>query len=292
MVGLFSFPDPAMAIDLTSVSSTIENIVDAESPVLGSLLSAKLKERVPDWDPAIFQVRSLRAFIEKYIPTVDVVGRAGMDVIYAVKGSTAASTTKNVDSFGGNPWRAWMSPNGPHALAIDKSGCQIRLVPRGTTVSDGEILVLPASSQVHLEAARSFLSQLPDPVQAELKPIVERAADDWWQEWMGKLRGTAYLADWSTFRHKQLEICLIRRLQSDGMSETSADRVLRLIQEQSAANRASKNPPAMRKNITADDAFLRQVVLAAIQDMTAAELRDLRLPLGRVLDALAAKGRV
>ncbi len=278
-----------MSGNVQEIGSAIKEIVEASGQIPGSRLSTALKARVPGWSPADFRLRSLREFIATHVTDVVVAGRSGMDVIYALAGAVPAAPIVATPPMAEvDFWRVWVSPNSPHALAVDRTGVGILAVPRRGAVSSSQLLLEPPGVDVHRDVAKAFLATVPPPLQASLKAVLDSRSDAWWQAWLRELRGTEHLSGWNTFRRQQLEDRLAAVLREAGLEQTSVDGVLNLIRERHVV--AS---PRSRRTISGGSAFhdgdtaLRRLVIEAAQRMSAAELRELRLPLGIVLDVLA-----
>jgi len=278
-----------MSEDVRGIASTIKEIVEEGGQVHGSRLSAALKGRFPSFSPADFNSRSLREFIATHVTDVVVTGRSGMDVVYGLGGAAStvplatAPLPAEVDF-----WRVWVSPNSPHALAVDRTGTEIRAISRREPVSSGQLRVDPVGVDAHREVAKAFLSNVPLPLQERLRAVLISSSETWWRDWLREIRGTGKLVEWNAFRRRQLEDLLAARLRDAGLTEVAAERVLELVRERHAS--AGPHPRRAPLGLYAPDdvAAIRRVVTEAAQHMSVSELRELRLPLGLVLDALAA----
>ncbi|MGA7123423.1 MAG: hypothetical protein WBY94_25190 [Polyangiaceae bacterium] len=280
-----------MSGTVEEIASTIKKIVEDSGQILGSRLSTELKVRVPGWDPADFGLRSLREFVTTHVEDVVVAGRSGMDVLYALKRSVLESPTPStapppeVDF-----WRVWVSPNSPHALAVDRIGAALSAVPRGSAVPSSQVLVEPPGVDAHRDVAKAFLPRVPEPLRAKLRAVLDSPSEAWWQAWLRELRGTEYLSTWNTLRRQQFEDRLAARLTEASLDQTSIEGVLKFVRERHAAAL-----PRSRRSIAVEvslrdgeDAAIRRLVIEAVHRMSASELRELRLPLGIVLDALGS----
>lgn len=280
-----------MSGTVQEISTAIRSIVASAGQVPGSRLSAALKERAPSWRPADFGARSLREFVAANVVGVVVVGRAGMDVIYGLDGAEvpASSDTGHPPSVQPDFWRIWVSPNSPYVLVVDRASAVLRAVPRGTTTTQEEVLLEPPAVAVHRSIAMEFLGRVPDEMRARLQGLLERAPDGWWQAWMRELRGSPLLSAWSGFRREALESRLRSLLLAGTMSEASSALILEAVRRRhlEAPPRPGWARPLASPESAPEGEGLRRVVLDAVSKMSSAELRDLRLPLGLVLDALA-----
>jgi hypothetical protein len=127
---------------------------------------------------------------------------------------------------------------------------------------------------------------MPDDLKPRLQSALELTTDQWWQQWLRELRGSEHLAQWNAFRRRRLEGALTDRLRNAGLSELKAESILYSVRERHAA--ATERKRAQRSPSAEEGAALRKVAIAAIERMSTAELRELKLPLGIVLDAVNA----
>ena len=280
-----------MGGSVQEISDAIRSIVASGGQLPGSRLSAALKVRLPQWNPADFGARSLREFVADNVKGVVVVGRAGMDVLYGLEGAEATSSPDVATLPVSQPdfWRIWVSPNSPFALVVDRTNATPHAVPRGASAAEGQVLLEPPSVEVHRSVARKFLTTVTDEARVRLQGILDQSIETWWRSWLRELRGSPLLASWNAFRCDEFENRLRSQLHAASMSEASIDRVLAVIRERriEAPQRLRRWTQQMSAERT-DGEDLRRVVLEAVRRMSVAELRDLRLPLGIVFDVVAS----
>ena len=152
------------------IAKTINNLVSARKPISGSQLAPLVKETVSNWNPSQFGVRNLREFIAKYVPSVEVVSRLGLDVVYAPIGSVQ-DQPKAAMPVVGSPdfWRVWVSPNSPYLLVVDRANAKLRAINRGDqSIGATEMFLESPSVDVHREIAHAFVSSVPSEQQARL----------------------------------------------------------------------------------------------------------------------------
>lgn len=283
-----------MSASVQEISNAIRDIVAAGGQVPGSRLSAELKERSPGWTPAEFGFRSLRKFVDAHVPGVVVVGRSGMDVMYGLTGSepppARSPGVAQVPTSDPDFWRIWVSPNSPFALVVSRAGADIKAVRRGESPAPaGHLLLEPPGIDVHRSIARHFLETVPEDLKARLLAALEKSSDSWWQTWLRELRGSAHLGGWNTFRRSAFENRLREQLSAAAVSERDIEHALAAIRDRHLAVAPRKRRASPGVDVSSADVdALRRVVLDAVQQMSPAELRDLRLPLGVVLDVLAS----
>jgi len=278
-----------MSGNVHEVTSILKDIVAKAGQIPGTQLSALLRARVPEWSPTTFGVRNLREFVASHVSGVIEAGRSGMDVVYAPEGTALMSTPSAPDATTQvDFWRVWSSPNGPHALVVDSMGPTLRVVPRGGPVESGQVLLEPPAVDFHRRIAEEFLPSLSVDLRSKLQGVIDDTSKRWWQDWVRELRGTEYLGVWNAFRRQKLEERLSLQLRTTGFAPAAIDRLLKTIREQHVLAR-----PRARRTVDEtfhrqdDAATLQRVVTEAVQRMSITELRELRLPVGIVLDVLA-----
>lgn len=274
-----------MSGNVQEVESAIKDLVGAAGRIHGSRLSSLLKERVPSWSPAAFDVRSLREFVTTHVPGVAVVDRSGMDVVYALVGTGATEPSgTQPEPAQVDLWRVWVSPNSPYILVLDRENQALRTVPRGGPVGPSEVRLEPPTEAIHREVAKEFLATLPPALHPKLLAALESPTAHWWQGWVRELRGTGHLDSWNGFRRGLFELHLAARLRDANLDDTAVVGALGRIRD-SKHLAPMRIRSAGRSGPHQDD--LHRVVFEAVQRLSIAELRELRLPVGIVLDVLA-----
>lgn len=263
------------------VIEAVKRLVAGAGEVLGSKLAIDLKSEVPAWRAEEFGARSLREFIESNVDGVLVVGRSGMDVVYGTSVSkdnspaVAAKAEPVADA-----WRAWVSPNSPYALAFKIANGNPVLIKRAANVPEGHVRIKPTTVEEHRAIARDFLNKVAEPAQDTLRAIVELPDDQWWRRWLAELKKLGDLTTWNSFRHMRLRELLKDRLADSALGETA-----RSI---AAENVGQRSQPRLKKRDRVPQARndVRAVVAAVIEKMSDDDLRELKLPVGLVLDIL------
>jgi hypothetical protein len=283
-----------MSGTVQELAAAIQEIVASEGQIRGSHLAQAVRNRFPGWRPTDSGTRNLRDFVVSQVPGVCELGRSGMDVIYGPSG--AEPPVQIAPPPPGSPtdlWRVWVSPNSPLVLAVDRAAGTAQAVPRRSPAEPTQCLLEPPSATEHRKIAQEFLSRVPAPLQEQLSTIVESATATWWQAWLNRLRGTEHLAPWNEFRRARLESSLRQRLAEASIAADTADNIVKLVRESHAAAPTRGEWRLARTVIPEDESgqSIRRVVALAVQRMSTAELRELRLPLGIVLDVLASKSR-
>lgn len=266
--------------DKTEVVAAIRRLVAEAGEIQGSKLALALKAVVPDWNAADFGARSLRDFVISSVEDVAVAGRSGMDVVYAISAPNKPASIDARPESAADPWRAWVSPGSPFALAFHHAGGNAMLIERTASPPDAHIRIEPTSVEEHRAIAREFLDHLALPRRAALQEIVESPDEQWWRSWLGELKKLDELASWNTFRHARLLELLVTRLEAAGFDEETRRAVAEAV-KQSRQRRPSRRNSAQRSRTE-----LSVVVAAVIRKMSDEDLRHLKLPIGLVMDVL------
>lgn len=265
-----------------AVAEAIRDIVSTSGSILGSRLSAEIGKRFPGWKPAHVGAQSLKEFVAAHLKDVRILGRAGMDVRYGLQGVESQSDPRDV-----NFWRVWVSPNSSYSLVVDLPRRLLRAITRPSDAKPGEILLERPSPEMHKEIARAFCSELPPGLQEALKGTLDDLADKyWWQTWVRQLKGTEHIEEWNNFRRLKLEEIFSTHLQSIGATQQEITGVLRCIREQATTRLPEKGNAGDFLELDSEG-MLRHIISEVVQRMSVADLRDLKLPIGTVLDVLA-----
>lgn len=269
---------------MTEKSEVIEavwRLVAEAGEILGSKLAMDLKAAIPDWSAEDFGARSLRDFIVSNVDGVFVAGRSGMDVVYSTsppKDGQPAGAAKAEPAA--DAWRAWVSPNSPFALAFNTANGNTVLIKRAESVPEGHVRIEPTTVEEHRAIARDFLGSVAEPARDTLRAIVDSPDEQWWRRWLAELEKMGDLATWNTFRHERLRELLKARLDASGLDETARITAAGTVaQSRQPRSRKRSRTPQTRNDV-------RAIVAAVIEKMSEEDLRDLKLPVGLVLDVL------
>ena len=153
--------------------------------------------------------------------------------------------------------------------------------------AEPEVRIDAPDVDAHRAIARQFLSQIGASEQAPFLAALEQHSEHWWQAWLAALRRTTHLKTWQHFRQQALQRTLSEALDRQSFSAEIKSRILEQVQRTRPAGSTWKLDRAPTLAFEAlDDQRTRQLALAVIGRMNGAEIRQLRLPLGRVIDAL------
>jgi len=300
-----------MSGSVEEVANVVYGLVSTQVQVSGSRLAQAIKARFPEWHVSSAGARTLREFIATHVSGVVEVGRSGLDVIYGLKAATLPGVAleagsplagskpfsgggdgrQPIPNQGADYWRVWVSPNSPFAIAIDRATGAAEVVRREASPSEEKALLESPSVSDQKAIAKDFLSEVVEPIlRGRLEAILaEPSQGPWWLRWGKDLRGTDQLANWNRFRRLRMEGLLRTKLGEAGISEELAAKVLDLVRDRHEQVVPKRIPSAPSEKVgrEAAEEELRQLVVRVVKGMSVADLRELRLPLGLVVDALA-----
>jgi hypothetical protein len=243
-----------------------------------------LKAIVPEWSAEVYGVRSLRDFIAQHVQGVQITGRSGMDVVYA--SGTLSTRVGASPAIEAEPWRIWVSPNSPYVLAVNAENGGVVGLPRSSETPDGHKRLEPAPSAEHRSIAAAFAEQTVAAVKERLAEVATLPDGPWWQRWQNEVRAAGLLRDWNAFRHENLRSKLHGRLAELGVDASVVDRAFTTICGSTAVGRRPLSQTRAPLSHSGESTFARAIALQVIGRMSDQDIRELRLPLGLVLDAL------
>lgn len=269
----------------SEVANAIRTIVNSSGEVLGSRLALQLKAVVPEWSAEVYGVRSLRDFIAQHVQGVQIAGRSGMDVVYA--SSTLSTRVGASPAIEAEPWRIWVSPNSPYVLAVNAEIGAVVGLPRSSETPNGHKRLEPATSAEHRSIAAAFAEQTEASVKELLAEVATLPDGLWWQRWQDEVRASGLLPEWNAYRHENLRSKLRGRLAELGVDASVVDRAYTTICGSTVVGRRTPSQTREPLRHSGESTFAREIALRVIGRMTDQDIRELRLPLGLVLDALA-----
>ena len=264
-------------------------ILDAvrDRPIQGSQLAQLIRAQYPDWSAEVCGARNLRDYVERLVDGAGVVGRSGMDVVYGITNPGGASTDPmpaETPATEVNLWRIWVSPNSPYALSIDKASGVVSQVNRSAAATqEGALRLEPAPFKIHEAVARDFAARIHD--ERDISLPSTGGPDGWWFDWQKALKGLGLDASWHEHRASSLETALETALAELGLSDEAKEMAFaRIVEDRSIRRRSAASHASERTGSRTD---LEAIALAAIPKMSSSDLRELKIPLGIVLDVLA-----
>lgn len=304
--------------DLLEIGAAVRHFVEANGAQPGSVIGAYLGKSF-NFFARSRGFPSLTAFVREYVPSLRPVSQVGSDIVWGF--SNGEHENSDISEV---VWQAVTSPNSARRVAV------LVHLPTGQwasrTVPDGEVIaglnppvlmgvspeqmvpndpewrrVFPLSTADHEELAKRFLEREDlGTLRAALEDALQKPR--WWMRWRQVLSTRSDLLQvWLDERSRSIHELLQRTLESFGMQPDVVERALSVPAPRQTTNDAkwgSAPPLSQQADRTrahplrefSEEAILRSVATATVARLSAAELRELRLPLGAVLDALRENG--
>ena len=281
-----------MKYPVESLKSHITNTVGAaKQGVLGTDLMTAVRANFPEFAPSDYGCTNLRDFIRRLVPEVVPSGRRGMDYVYAFgrEGDVPVSPTSEKAPGDIPPstelsvWKTFSNPNGVFKLYANKEDGRLCVCPPRATPPDGfSVEVPPLSAEKHIEIAKDYIVSLSDEAQRDrLRQFLDKP--QWWVPLYHAIQKENLAADWNVVRRKRIVMELRDALTAagvpvGGLEAQLVDRI-----------RTTPKPVAVARQLRGavrSDLNLRAIAATIIQNMSLAELRELRVSLGDVFDAL------
>jgi hypothetical protein len=146
----------------------------------------------------------------------------------------------------------------------------------------------------HQRIAGDFLegvADIPELARESLAQLVAAGAPGWWTRLRDRLIELNWGQEWQEFRQQELDRHFERALRDQGIPLGEATSALRQLQASRRALRATNLRPAVQAPSVASDAKEKRraaFLVALFSGLNTDVLRELRVPLGAVLDALDA----
>lgn len=277
---------------MADISGDIVDIV-ANGQVQGGRLGHELRSRHPGWSAADVGARNLRDFIERFVPGVKVVGHAGLDVVYGPSNSEPGSSAlADTAAVGDRPatgnmnlWRIWVSPNSPYAIAVDHETGRVTTMARDGSGNEQIAKLEPASQVMHREIAREFINGLDGSAASRLTTALDAPGDDWWQSWFSEIQSSGLSERWQRHRTSALDAGLKESIKLLQLTDLASELVYEAVCDDRLVRRVTAKsslvPSAVHRSPPSD---LLTIVAAVVQQMSLHDLRELKLPVGLVLD--------
>ncbi len=263
-----------------------------ESPtktIAGGRLAELLKHHLPGFTVGSYGTKSLRAFIRQHLAgKLDEVAKVGADIVYGLPGAIPPQTQVRATSKGRTipqeVLRVYRSPNARFELHANRDTGEIRAQPEGSPIQEPCVRINRATPDFLRQVAKHFTSRMPDDNHDRLMRVLDEYPHAWWPAFSSHLREKNLYPAWAAFKDQQLRSKLEAELCSQGVSHSNTS------DEQDSTLDEERRPPEFpRRAGSGPDEFsddLRDVVIRAVQGLPLSELRNLRLPVGDVYDAL------
>jgi hypothetical protein len=290
------------------VASNISSLIESSrnQKITGVELSVLVRHKFPDFLPDRHGCRNLRGFIQRFAPAITEVGRSGADVVYGVRRSTdtpkssyteVSDTTPPVATpaaIGARPdayisstvWKTFVTPVSPFKLyANTETGAFEVIPPGGESLQSPWVQIPSCSAEVLRQIARDFIASLSDePSQKALESTLTQSGL-WWNNYYSVSQQLGLEWRWKQYRRRRI----VHELESS-LKQHCVPLAGMLA---ASSNRRSTQQPLPARPTTAaglsEDSRLRSLAIEVVRKMQISELRELKVPLGYVIDALTVK---
>lgn len=306
-VGLFRFQNQMgchmLEKSIQKIEAALRNT--GKSEITGALLGELIRREVRDLN--LREVTgihtgpgALRKFIEQHLThCLTRKGNQGSDPVYEIQisGGDAAAEFANQ-----NLWLAFVRTGASEQIFIDSESHTFEVKKSHQEVPDGKLLIENATEQELNNIRTSFVDELAlneSELADQLKVTLPYAI---WSNELKKV-GRHKVKAWSDFRIKKITELFASRLAKLGFEDGIAKKLCQELRDsQNAAHAASlahRNSFVSQKEaaptvsadkaVTVNSISLRDTVVHAVKSMSDAELREIRLPVGAIYDALIGK---
>lgn len=251
---------------------------------------------------------ALSAFVAKYLSqTVTLSGNFGGDLKYSITGHPRSSESLPNPSL----WRTFVSPGSTDSVIVDAVSGQLSVRPRGSMVAQHEYAVETCSVDELRTIMETFVSQFDSEEQTSFNAALP--AEPSYPQWLKCLQGldSRKLEQWSQFRKdgilelfahridgilespKLKAACIASMSASCGANSQSVPRPN--VKPQVNANIRSVGQPQTRLKAFGGTvsqskvSLTRELAQNVVMSMSIEQLRELRVPLGAIIDAISGE---
>ena len=282
---------------IDSIANRISELVQGAKgqQITGAQLAPLLKFYFPEFTSIKYACRNLRDFITKFVPSVVVVGQAGADLIYGPAARQAFQLLPSQPESGGavnesaeldySTWRTFTSPRGVYKLFGHPSTGELKVAGSGEPAPGPPWKeVPPCPAHRHLEIAREFVGSLSDTSHRDLLTRTFSQEQRWYPLYMSNIQQLGLALRWSDFRRRKLFDEMRGCFERLGIPFKFA-RPPSTSRSYATLNRRHEATARVAREGSPEEQ-LRRVAVEVVQGMSLAELRNLTVRLGSVVDAL------
>lgn len=273
--------------------------------ITGALLGELIRKVTPELDlKQIYPAgqKMLTRFTADYFPGyLERKARQGSDIVYSIN----SDGVENGESARYEYWLTFARPNNPIAILADIESTKMTL-SGSTNSSSNTINIQSVSSTELLNFRREFVEGL-DHNKFDSAIYVNSSK---YAEWLEHVRaqGGNLFSEWSAFRIKKLHALFKSRLDILGVPEEQAHNLADLMGR--CQRNAPKRPPIIKaldhsakpestsesfaqpnivdtSSLDSDEIF-KMAILESVRNMSVAEMRELKISAGLMLDAFAS----
>jgi hypothetical protein len=276
------------------IAQFITEKAQTSDELLGSSIGYELKENFPQLDIKK-QFGGLKRFIQDYCSDqIEFVAKRGLDDVYISKSRVvnqerdkAVSLYRMEATTETDLWKAFSNPNYQSVIAINK-GTGDMLVVAPDAELQAELTPVPkVTDEEHRAIARGFVPQSNVYIRQKLASVLDH--QHYWNEWnkvINAQRDGTYRT-WIEWRGQQILNLFQRRLESAHLPDELIKAFVRRMSTKLYRNKstsASLGEHTSPTDVSPSLAHLRELVHAAVDLMSEEELRQIKIPVGVVVD--------
>lgn len=258
--------------------------------VLGAKLGFAITRAFPEVNLKA-QYGGLRPFLERYCSQhVTWTGKRGLDDCYAPASASPESTPRPARDDT-NLWQAFTNPEAAVGIAVNPTAGTV-VVADPKELAPGFLVLAKMTREDHRKIASEFLPQIDSENRAQFQSSL--SSGSFWPQWTSLIASTQlgrYRGQWLAFRFQRICDILRERLNQIGIQEPRTTFFLDLIKDSKRKTSISSTPSRIGKPLSQSQdhaeaiSILRHLAHAAIDGMPEEELRQLRIPLGAIIDS-------
>lgn len=267
-----------------------------EKRITGALFGELVRKTTPELDihsMGLPTKATFSRFIEKFFEGVLFRSqRQGADWLYTI----GRPSTDPIEEPDYDLWRAFVRPNSKVSVGLVEPSNTLILVDREE--SRPETKLIPSVNQEELSGIMAaFVDEETSRGNANL-PDVHQAYPLWTMDL--RERDKVAYRRWTEFRIQRLQLIFSQRLDEAGLEVTRRNHLLELMEQSRNARPAkvtakpaqytvvSRVPAQITQGRATADPELRDLVIRAVMSLSTSELRELKLPVGAMVDAFAS----
>jgi hypothetical protein len=275
-------------------ASLVDQLRDRH-PLLGSKLGLALRQRWPSVSLRL-EFGGLRRFIDDHcFGVISWLGKHGGDDLFGFPGDSPQPAALPQESGGSllTAWDALTRPDFPRFAALNPISGDLITVAAGSVPPEEYRQIDGLSVEDHRSIARDFLAGADERARPRLEAAL--AQPIFWSSWLETLKDVNLWQEWWRSRFVALEKIIKARFAAAGAAPGLSEAVWSHL-KQSRRRDIDVSKPGQRTEaslglhrpagIATELPQLRTIAQLAISLMSDTELRDLRIPLGALADAL------
>jgi len=247
---------------------------------------------------------ALSTFVSKYLSDIlAVAGSAGGDVKYTIAGVSATPYAPSPQSATSSQvWRAFVSPGSSDLVVVNAESGALSLAAHGVSVSAPKFVIEPCSAAELQGFMAAYIETLDQESQNNFRTSLPPAYS--YASWLKCLSsiGGEHFSKWLQFRKEEVLRVFVERVEGRVPAElvnTCVAVMRRSYQEKNAAVTSSAvttksggmvnvgPKPGVLQVPAAKVTMTRDLAQKAIASMSIEQLRELRIPLGVMVDMMA-----